>query len=335
MFSCAGRRVALMNAFRRAMAELNVSGRLISTDITRSSAAFHLADLGLIVPKVADEAYIPTLMDYVRRHEVGLLVPLTDLDLLLLARHRDAFAREGCMVMIGSEEMVEICRDKSKTAELFTRAGLAAIPTLPLETFLKNPFYPCFVKPVAGSAGVGSAIIQSPAQMKVHIAAFGEELIAQEYVPGREFTIDVYRSRDGRVRCVVPRQRLVVRSGEVEKGITINDEGLIQSAIRLAGAMGDLWGVFCCQCRMQNIPGAQPQFFEINPRFGGGATLSVAAGANLPLYLLQEVLSLPITAKLGEFTDYLLLLRYDNAVFVRIDQKDLKDMPGAKTPYFR
>ena len=66
--------------------------------------------------------------------------------------------------------------------------------------------------------------------------------------------------------------------------------GLVITAF--AEHLDGMWGVFCCQCRRS---GTGPvRFFEINARFGGGAPLSIAAGANLPLYLLQEVLDLPI-----------------------------------------
>ncbi len=157
-------------------------------------------------------------------------------------------------------------------------------------------------------------------------------MIVQECLGGQEYTIDVYRSRDGKVRCVVPRQRLIVRSGEVESGLTVRDRQLIDTAAGLAGSLGDLWGVFCCQCRRAG-EGGQPRFFEINPRFGGGVPLSVAAGANFPLYLLQEVLGLPITAQLGQFTDRLLMLRYDEALFMPAG--DIETLPGFRSPQFR
>ncbi|RPI59706.1 MAG: ATP-grasp domain-containing protein, partial [Planctomycetaceae bacterium] len=312
LFTCAGRRVSLLDAFRRAMATLGVTGKIIATDVTSASAAFVRADLGLVVPSVGMLHYITTLLEIVEQHKIGLLVPLTDNDLRVLSRHRDKFAAIGCTVMAGSEESVMLCRDKVKTNNLLAKAGLSSIATWELKEFYKKPFYPCFMKPVRGSAGVGTGVIHNERELRGHVATFGDMLIVQEYVPGQEYTIDVYRSRDGVVRCVVPRQRLSVRSGEVEKGITIKDTELINAAVKLSGMLGDLWGVFCCQCR--RIAGKPPRFFEVNPRFGGGSLLSIAAGANLPLYLLQEVLGLPITAKLGEFTDHLMMLRYDDAV---------------------
>jgi len=334
LLTCAGRRVALMDAFRRALGRLGLRGELLAADLTPAGAAYQKADVGLTVPPADGEEYIPSLLEAAARHEVRLVVPMTDVDLLPLARHRGDFAAAGCTVMIASEETIRLCRDKLATAELVGRAGLASVATHTLAEFRDRPFYPCFAKPAAGSASIGAAVIRSESELAAHVARFGRDLVVQEWAAGQEFTIDVYRSRDEVVRCVVPRQRLAVRSGEVEKAVTVRDESLIQAASRLADALGDLWGVFCCQCRRQGAE-AEPKFFEVNPRFGGGAPLSIAAGADLPLYLLQEVAGQPITAEIGVFTDGLVMLRYDEAAFVQLDPADVPALPGHDTPSFR
>jgi carbamoyl-phosphate synthase large subunit len=308
-----------MTSFRRAMEKLNVTGKILAADITPASPAFQLADLGVKVPPARRVEYIPTLQDIVRQHQVGLLVPLTDLDLRSLARHREEFQQLGCTVMVGTEAAVNLCRDKALTNDVIGRAGLATIRTVPLGVFTQDPYYPCFVKPISGSAGIGAAIIRNDKELRAHVATFGDLLIVQEYVPGQEYTLDVYRTRAGQIVSVVPRQRLLVRSGEVEKGITVKDEQLISAGVRVAEKLEGLWGVFCCQCRRSGS--SPPRFFEINPRFGGGAPLSIAAGADLPLYLLQEVLGRPITAQVGSFIDRLLMLRYDHEVFLQVDEQ--------------
>ncbi len=332
LFTCVGRRVALMDSFRQALRDLGLRGKMLATDVTRTSPGLHIADVGVLVPPAGGDDYVPALLRTVRKHHVRLLVPVTDLDLLPLARRREEFDRLGCTVMIGSEEAVSTCLDKARTNALVRRAGLSAIHSCSLEEFRREPFYPCFIKPVRGSAGIGTAVIGTPGQLEAHVATFGDRMLIQEYVPGQEFTIDVYRSRDGRVRCVVPRQRLIVRSGEVEKAVTVRDAALIDSAKKLAARIDGMWGVFCCQCRRADT-GAPPRFFEINPRFGGGAPLSIAAGANLPLYLLQEITGQRITARLGRFRNRLLMLRYDQAVFAPAG--DLSSLPGYRTPQFR
>ncbi len=334
LFTCAGRRVALLDAFRKAMAELNVTGQLLGADVTAASAAYHKVDQGILVPPVERDDYIANLLDIVDHQHVGLLVPLTDLDLRPLAKAREQFAQKGCTVMIGPEETIALCQDKARTNTFLSEIGLASIKTFFLDEFRDQPFYPCFIKPLRGSAGIGTAIINNEEHLNAHVVDFGKDMIVQEYIPGQEFTVDVYRTRAGDVRCVVPRQRLSVRSGEVEKGITVRDESIMDAASKLAEHLDGVWGVICCQCRRpDNTDGSEPVFFEINPRFAGGAPLSIAAGANLPLYVLQELLERPISAEIGNFTEHLLMLRFDNAVFTKVD--DPTSLPGYDTPMFR
>ncbi len=331
LFTCAGRRVVLLRAFRAALERLGVAGPLIATDLTVAAPALHVADVAACVPPVRDAGYLDALLELTRRHRPRLLVPLTDLDLPILATSREAFAEVGCSVMVAPPGVIADCRDKHRFQALLARAGLAGIPTVTLEAFRAEPFYPCFVKPTSGSAGVGSARIESPAGLDAHVATFGPELVVQQYVPGQEFTIDIFCRRDGVVCAAVPRQRLSVRCGEVEKALTVRDDELIAAACRLADHMPGLWGVINAQCRRP--PGGPPRFIEVNPRFGGGAPLALAAGVDLPAMVLAEVLGRPVAPALGQFTDRLLMLRYDEAIFTPID--DPASLPGYAQPHIR
>lgn len=313
------------------MEALGVSGRLLGTDLSMAAPGMHVVDQPLLVPKARGLDYMPRIEEIVREHNIGLLVPLTDLDLRSLARKRRHFQELGCEIMIGTDEIVSLCRDKQKFAALLESAGLPCIRTLSLGEFRKDPFFPCFLKPISGSAGVGTARIDSNTKLKQHIHIFGEQLIVQDYVPGREYTIDVYRSRDGVIHTVIPRQRLLVRSGEVENGVTVDDAELVDTAHRVVNLLDGLWGAFCLQCRRPR--GEPPRFFEVNPRFGGGTPLSIAAGAELPRYLLEEILGRPISARADGYRPNTVMLRYAEEVFTTCETPG--DLPGFESPIFK
>jgi len=331
LFTCAGRRVSLLRAFREAMAALDVRGELVVSELTEAAPAVCVADEWCYVPAIQEDGYIGRLLEIVSDKGIGLIVPLTDLALSLLSAHRPEFEALGCTVMIAPPEVVTACRNKLRTNELVAAAGLEAIATYTLQEFLTRPFYPCFIKPIEGSAAIGSARIDDEVRLRSHVATYEDATLVQEYVDGQEFTMDVYRSRDGEIHAIVPRQRLSVRGGEVQNGITVADPQLIEATRKLVEQLGDIWGAFCCQCRRE--PGGAPRFFEINPRFGGGAPLSIAAGADLPRYLLQEVLGLPMTSQFGQFTDRLLMTRYDEGLFRQVDAPTT--LPGYDHPEFR
>ena len=323
--------MSLLEEFRRTMREMGIAGELIAVDMDAASAALHRADARVVVPPTGTLEYIPALLEVCQRRRVGLLIPLTDLDLRSLSRHREKFTAIGCEVMIGSVDTTSLCRDKMRTWKFLRSIGLPAIRTLTLEQFRANPFFPCFIKPIRGSASVGAGVIHSEVELKAHVATFGDLMLAQDFVPGAEYTLDIFRNRQGKVLSVVPRQRLVIRSGEVEKGLTVHDSELLEAGVLLGEKLDDVWGVINAQCRRPAE--GKAHFFEINPRFGGGVPLAIAAGANLPRYVVEECLGLPSTARLGQFTPNVLMMRYDQAVYTEVPNPE--DLPGFDTPTVR
>jgi carbamoyl-phosphate synthase large subunit len=68
---------------------------------------------------------------------------------------------------------------------------------------------------------------------------------------------------------------------------------------------------------------------EIDPPFGGGPPLSIAAGANFPPYLLQDLFDMEITTD-GTFQENLLMMRYPTSIFETVD--DPTSLPGYTLP---
>ncbi len=328
LFTCVGRRVVLLRAFRQALSDLGLTGKLIGTDVISSAPGMKVVDHAEIVPQAKTLNYIPRLQELVKKHKVRLLIPLTDLDLRSLSRHQEAFTELGCTVMVAPENVVAFCRNKIKFNNIVRKAGLKGIASCDIRSFKAKPFYPCFLKPVHGSAAQGAGKVRNESEFKAHVKIFGEQLMVQEAVAGQEYTIDVFRRRDGVVCAVVPRQRLSIRAGEVEKGVTVNDPTLIDAVLELVKQMPGAWGVINLQCRLPED--GVPRFFEANLRFGGGVPLALAAGVDLPGMVISEVLGNPPDPVVGEFTDKLLMLRYDEGIFTRVD--DITKLPGYREP---
>jgi carbamoyl-phosphate synthase large subunit len=327
LFTCSGRRVELIQRFRDAMQTLGLQGNIYVCESSKYTASLQVADEYIQSPPVRKVDYIPKLLEIVEQKNISLIVPLTDLDLRSLARHRDRFAALGCEVMIGASQDVDCCRDKLSFHRHLTEHGIPSIGSVDMETFYADPFYPCFVKPLAGSGSIGTRKIFHEQQLSEHRKANTGPMLIQPFVEGQEFTIDVYKSRAGNTSVIVPRIRLQVRSGEVEQGITVNHTELIEQTRRLSDSFDGLWGAFCCQCRI--TADGEILFFELNPRFGGGVPLSIESGANFPLYLLQDLFDMEITTD-GSFQENLMMMRYPSSIFETVD--DPTSLPGYALP---
>ncbi|MCG3127686.1 MAG: hypothetical protein CHACPFDD_02553 [Phycisphaerae bacterium] len=316
LFTSVGRRVELLQAFRAAAGRLGVDLRLIGADSSPTAPALYCVDEPLVCPPIRDAQYIPALCEAIRRHRVDALVPTIDTDLIVLGEHRARFEAEGCVPILSDVEIVRVCRDKLEAYAFFRRHGVDTPETLTLP-LSGSPSYPLFIKPRFGSAGRLALKVECVEDLNYCLKHVSEPIV-QEFVQGVEHTLDVYVGLTGAVRCVVPRARWQVRGGEVSKGVVVKDPEIMAAGQRVVELLGrGLRGVITIQCMV--TPDRRIRFIEINPRFGGGCPLGIAAGADFPLWLMQELRGETPTIAFDGFTHGLAMLRYDWSVFVPTD----------------
>ena len=331
LVSSAGRRVELLRGFRRALGSLGLEGRVVATDATWYSSAFHEADEGIVVPRLDDPAFVPTLLEVCEKHGVDLVVPTIDTEMAAWVASRDRFAEIGTTVALSGGGVVDIAADKQLTHDWLADEGFPTVRQATPEAVLSDPAawpFPLVAKPRFGSAGIGVGIVRDPDQLAsaVRRPELGE-MIVQTLAGGREHTIDVLADRRGRCVCAVPRRRIEVRSGEVSKGVTVRSPRLQDLAARLCAALPGAFGTITVQVFVDGDPDdpapddaapddADLAVIEINARYGGGFPLALEAGADFPRWQLEELLGLPSTAEPDGWREGLVMLRYDAAVFV-------------------
>jgi carbamoyl-phosphate synthase large subunit len=316
LFTCIGRRVSLLNSFRRAGRQLKIDLSVLGTDATELSSALQLCDKGFPVKPITHANYIKQLLSIVRTNKVKLLIPTVDLDLKLLAQNKPKFAAIGCCVLVSTPDVVDICQDKRKTFRFLLKNGFDTPVTMSARAALskKKLNWPCFLKPWDGYASRGNAVVNNREEL-LFFARRVPNCIVQEFIKGTEHTCDVYVDFNMKVRCVVPRKRIEVRTGEVSKGQVVKHLHIMSEAARLVETLGAGPGVITLQLFLTGD--GRIKFVEINPRFGGGVPLSIKAGANFPKWILQESLGEKTTIRFNGFKDNLIMLRYDGEVWLK------------------
>jgi carbamoyl-phosphate synthase large subunit len=318
LITCVGRRVSLVRHFQRALGAEGVPGRVLGADKNIYSAAMHVVDEPRIVPPIDQPGYVDALLEIVRREGVRLVVPTADFDLQVLSRNHERFNRAGARLMTGVPQTTDVCRDKIKTYRFFLDNGFPTPATWTAAEAVgrSDVKLPLFIKPRRGSAAKGNFIARTSEQL-AGLASMTEDAICQELVRGAEHTLDVFVDFDGAVRCVVPRRRLEVRGGEVTKSRTVRHAGMIEGGRRVVEALGGCLGVVTIQLFLCEDDALK--FIEINPRFGGGVPLSIAAGADFPLWIVRRMLGRDPQIDPQAWEDGLTMLRYDEEIFVSAD----------------
>ncbi|MDF1641268.1 ATP-grasp domain-containing protein [Thalassolituus oleivorans] len=312
LISSAGRRVELVRSFQDSVKRLSLNAKIICTDIEPDfSSACQISDLAVKVPRVNSSDYIKQLLEICKLYNVGMIVPTIDTELLVLSKNRDIFELNGINIVVSDYQLVSDCRDKRATANVFSSLDIDQPEIYDVNSIV----FPCFCKPYDGSCSIGAFPLYHEMMLTPEILANEKnmfmELVDSDYC---EYTVDAYYNIEGILCCVVPRERIEVRGGEVSKGITRKDfvyAYLCSRLGRISGARGCITFQFFVNVETQSL-----KALEINPRFGGGYPLTHSAGAPYSEWLIREYF-------LGEKIDFfdswtanLLMLRYDASVLV-------------------
>lgn len=308
----AGRRVSLVKAFQKAISDLQVEGDVFGADMNpQMSAACNVLNKSFVLPHVLEDEYISELKALCLEKSIKLVVPTIDTELLKLAEYKQEFKTLGITLVVSDSELVVPCRDKRLTHILFDKIGFP----VPITYELDDIVFPCFSKPISGSLSQNIRVLKSQDELDSWDVP-KSEMMYMEIVSHKEFdeyTVDVYYNQSSELICMVPRQRVEVRGGEISKGRT--NKSLVAL---LTGPMSKLKSAFGCLTLQVFKSKSSDQIYgiEINPRFGGGFPLSNAAGAKYPEFLLREVFLNEKLYYSEDWEDKLVMLRYDAEVLV-------------------
>ena len=310
LLTSVGRRVELVIEFKEIRKKLIPQCKIFATDSNaKYSAACLVADRYFESPLVTDPIYPEYLIELCKKNNISLIIPTIDTELAILANIKNFFIQKGIYVISCSTEFVNLCRDKRKTVDLFHSLGVY----YPKIYENEHISFPAFCKPYDGSGSVGAKLISSPKDLMSDVLE-NPKNIFMEYVGKdfKEFTCDAYFDKNSSLKCLVPRERLEVRAGEVSKGVTRKNfvyEYLIKRLKKLPGAFGCVTLQFFGNPQNGEIKG-----LEINPRFGGGYPLTSAAGCSFVELLIREYLLNEEVPFCDNWTDGLVMLRYDAKV---------------------
>jgi len=306
LFTGVGRRVELLQAFRNAALVLNEDIKIYGTDMAGTAPALAYCDYTRMIVPMKDPNYIDRLIEICKNDKIDLVIPTIDTDLMVLAENRSRFETIGTRVMISAPDKVLVCRDKNNTSHFFVECGLKAPETVNSYSAYRGE-YPAFIKPKDGSSSINAYRVSNIDELKNYAGQIGDYVI-QPFIEGREYTIDIFCDWDGKPISIVPRERLQVRAGEVLKTQICVDSKMISEAKRICTAFKP-----CGPITVQLIrdSAGEDWFIEINPRYGGGAPLSMKAGARSAEAVLKLLA--------GEKVDYVADIA-DGAVYCRFDQ---------------
>jgi carbamoyl-phosphate synthase large subunit len=286
---------------------LSAEHELHMADMDPLAAGLYLvpATQRLIIPRGDDPKLLDVLHDACKARRIEALLPTVDAELFPVAAAHARFDAIGVALPISPAECLRICRDKQLLMEKVK--GAVPIPeNEPLTQAVADRVasFPRLVKPRRGAGSRGVARINGREDLE-SLPKDGSYLL-QEFLPGEEYSVDVYVRRDGRVIAAVPRDRMKIDSGIAVASRTINLPEIITSAVRTAELIG-IRGT--ANVQFKRAADGIFKLLEVNPRFPGTLPLTTAAGIDMPKLMVDELMGRPVPDRLMPFKE-LMVVRY-------------------------
>jgi carbamoyl-phosphate synthase large subunit len=239
----------------------------------------------LLVPRGDAPELVPALLAACRARKIDLLLPTVDSEFVPLALARAEFEALGVALPISPLDCLRVCRDKH---ELPARVkGIVPVPAyepLTEDAAARVTSFPRFVKPRLGAGSRGAEKITRREDLDA-LPKDGSILV-QEYLPGEEYSVDVYVRGDGRVIAAVPRERMKTDSGIAVTARTVDVPEVIESALRVAQEIGVR---YVANVQFKRAADGVFKLLEVNPRFPGTLPLTTAAGVDMPKLLVDDI----------------------------------------------
>jgi carbamoyl-phosphate synthase large subunit len=315
-----GKRYDIVSAFAQ-------HATVVAADPNPLAPAQYAAHHRVAVPRIDDPGYVPALEGLCAEHAVGAVVPLTDLDIEVLARAR---ADGRLPAFVPDPEIAAATYDKYEAHRLLARHGLPSPPTvLPGEAVES---YPVMVKPRQGSGARSIHPAADAEQAEFFCRYVDEPVMVQKLMQGPEFSIDLLSDLDARCLNAIPRSMLESRGGESIKGTVIEDPELVELGREVVETLG-VRGPCTVQVFRDRDIGLG--ITDVNTRFGGAFPAPMFAalpGRTYPELIVRMARGEPIEPHVGEyragvtFTRYYWQLELDESL--RPTGRDIVDPPG-------
>jgi carbamoyl-phosphate synthase large subunit len=299
LLTCSGQRVDIVRAFQDVYTSGAVSGQVVVSDSDELSPSLHAADGVVTLPNVDDPGYGAAVASVCAEHGVRAVLPLTDLDPVILSAAAPLVEAVGAHVFLPNPEVALGCQDKWACHEMLQAAGLPSPPTwLPGTIDPAELPYPVLLKPRIGFAARNIHECRDPEELAFFLryTQTPDSVIQRKLHEGVEFSIDCLADLDCEPIGAIPRRMLQAKGGEQIKGETIDDPRLGlrgPSTVQCFRAGDEILGIT-----------------DINTRFGGGFPLPLAAGGDYPELILRMASGEHIDPRLGQHRAGVVMTRY-------------------------
>ena len=311
---------------------------IVTTDIKDHCVGKYMADAFYLLPPPESPDYIKVLKEIVAKEQISVILPQTTREIEFYSKNKNLLTELDINVIVSEYSGIQRANDKYLIIKACENVGIPYPEYFLIKSIdgLKNAInklgYPkkkVVVKPRFSNGLRGVRVLteeglsfynyinEKPGGLNIDLDNFLNifsnvlpsefpELLVTEYMPGEEYSIDMFRNKNGTV--VIPRLRRNIRSGiSFDTEVDLSKSELVTYSKLLAEHL-DL--KFCFGFQFKFDENGIPKILESNPRVQGTMVASLFAGFNMIYYSVKEVLGEEVPLENVRLTDKSEFKRY-------------------------
>ena len=289
--------------------------RLIGADMSADSTILKMCDAAYQVPRGNDPDYVDALLSICHQENADVLLPIMSVELEALAERKAEFDAIGTKVSVSDPDALFVANNKRRLLDFIKESGLLCAEYRVVHSIdelkeaaeqLGYPQKRVCVKAEDGSGSRGFRILdesvsrldaflnEKPSSGMIPMAEFlpvlqeaeeFPELIAMEYLPGNEYTVDLLADHGKSLytccRKSLRMENSIMLEAEIVDHPAINS--LCEQITQMLGLDGNIG------FDIREREDGTPVIMECNPRLTAGVPFFAQAGVNLPYLCVKKL----------------------------------------------
>jgi carbamoyl-phosphate synthase large subunit len=255
---------------------------IIGIDIQNECVGNFISNIYLKCPRIDDYNYWEYIENIINEYNIHFVFVTNNIETTSWSQKKNyLFEKYNCKVFINDEEIISIADDKLKTYNWCINNNINVPEIVSYNSF------PCIIKPLFGCGSSNIMILKNENNIvNQTIKNNSDKYIIQKFINGIEFTVDVISDENENIINIVPKQRLLIKNGQSFKSIVKMDEDIIDFVKNVSVKLKNK-SVINVQI-IKEFETDKIFLIEINPRWATTIGLSIRAGVNMPVMLIEN-----------------------------------------------
>lgn len=258
------------------------------------------------IPFIDEHNFIDEINRIVELHKIDFIIPAHDSAVLKMAENQSVLK---ATIITSCAATCKVCISKGTTYNIFKK--LIPIPKVYEKDEHKN--FPVFLKPDIGQGSKGTYKVNTKEDVDFYFKK-DPTLLVLEYLPGKEYTVDCFTDKNGKLLFAEGRERI-----RTNNGISVNSKQInnpkFQELAEIINQTLSFQGVWFYQVKER--ANGELVLMEIAPRIAGTMALFRVIGINFIQLSLFDRMGFEVSILYNNLD-----LEIDRALFARYSIKE-------------